>query len=90
MLKVISAAHADHATNNAAKLKRFTAEARFYACLAREISRDMRDLNALRAAYTYMTEHTGREAEDLKDAIESLEECIVLNLHVNGYGVNHD
>jgi hypothetical protein len=70
--------------SNAAKLASFTDRARYYQRLSRQISREMRDLDALRTAYRYMTEHTDREAEDLKDAIESLEESIVLDLQVNG------
>jgi hypothetical protein len=70
--------------SNAAKLAMFEDCARYYQRLSRQISREMRELAALRAAYKYMTEHTDREAEDLKDAIESLEESIVLDLQVNG------
>jgi hypothetical protein len=68
----------------------FTERARYYARMTRQISREARELEALRAAYIYMTEHTDREAQDLKDAIEALEESILLDLNCNGYEVGHE
>jgi TPP-dependent pyruvate/acetoin dehydrogenase alpha subunit len=70
--------------SNAAKLASFTDRARYYQRLSRQISREMRDLDALRTAYTYMTEHTIGEYEELKAMIEALEEAVVLDLQING------
>jgi hypothetical protein len=71
--------------SNATKLAVFTDRARFYQRLARQISTDLRDLEALRTAREFMIAHTGGDTEDLRNAIESLEESIVLDLQVNGF-----
>ena len=68
----------------------FIARSRHYARLTRMVSTDMRDLHALRAAYTWVTDHSGQDSKDLKDAIEMLEDSILSTLHFHGYGVGRD
>jgi hypothetical protein len=68
----------------------FIERSRHYARLTRMVSTDMRDLHALRTAYTWVTDHSGQDSKDLKDAIESMEHNILFALHYHGYDVGRD
>jgi hypothetical protein len=65
---------------NAQLIDTFTARAAEYQRNLRTVAQELRDLRALEHAQTYIADRTGRENEQLADAICLLEECIVANL----------
>ncbi len=67
-------------TTNADKIERFTSTARMYARAMRDISADLRNLEALRTAQEFITDHTGRPSAELEDAMQSVESAIAATI----------